>query len=255
MTAVPAGAAVSQSASPWLIISGDYDTGSVYYHRTRYTLVSESRNQRADSVLVPKPKRLLVPLLAAQPDVVGYHVVVVPGEQLPLGQVVVDHAVVTVLVPEGDAQRLPLARLRVVHIVDDGVRSRVAGHRVQPAAEHEGVGHRGLSDAGLPAPLHLQVVRVQLRDDDGAPGLAGGVDGPQALFVHRQVDVGVAAPGVGELAVVAGVREVAAGRHALRGQVVANQGSTQAPLVVQRAAVDGGTGALHLLWQEQHLTW
>lgn len=87
---------------------------------------------------------------------------VVPGEQLPLSRAVVDHAVVAVLVPEGDTHRLPLAGLSVVHVVDDGVGGRVARHSVQPAADDEGVGHRALPDDGLPAVLHLQIMRVQL---------------------------------------------------------------------------------------------
>lgn len=104
---------------------------------------------------------VLLGLLAAQLDVIGHHVVVVPGKQLPLSPVIVDHAVVAVLVPEGDADGLPLAGFSVVHVVDDGVGRRVAGHGVQLAADNEGVGHGALPDVGLPAPLHLQTARVQ----------------------------------------------------------------------------------------------
>lgn len=82
-----------------------------------------------------------VGLLATQLDVIGHHVEVVPGKQLPLGQVIVDHAVVAVLVPDGDGYRLPLAGFGIVHVVDEGVGCRVAGHRVQLAADDEGVGH------------------------------------------------------------------------------------------------------------------
>lgn len=131
--------------------------------------------------------------------------VIVPGEQLPLGQVVVDHAVVAVFVLEGDAHSLPLASFCVIDVVDDGVGRRVAGHGVEPAADDEGVGHRVLPDIGLPALLHFQTLRVQLGDHDGSFGLVGGVHGPQALLVHGQVDVSVAPPGVGELAVEASV--------------------------------------------------
>lgn len=194
-----------------------------------------------------------VGLLATHPDVIGHHVEVVPAKQLPLSQVIVDHAVVAVLVPEGDGNGLPLAALSVVHIVDDGVGGRVAGHGVQLAADHEGVGHGVLPDVGLPAPLHLQTVWVQLGDHDGSFGLAGGVDGPQPLLIHGQVDVRVAAPGVGELAVEAGVREVTAGCDGLRGQVEADEGAAATSLIIQRASVQSGTGALHQLWQHQDL--
>lgn len=88
--------------------------------------------------------------------------VVVPGEQLPLSQVIVDHAVVSVLVLEGDAHGLPLAGFSVVHVVDDGVGGCVASHGVQLATDDEGVGHRVLPDVGLPALFHLQTVWVQL---------------------------------------------------------------------------------------------
>ena len=67
--------------------------------------------------------------------------VIVPGEQLPLSQVVVNHAVVAISVLEGDAHRLPLASFGVIDVVDDSVGRRVAGHGVEPAADDEGVGH------------------------------------------------------------------------------------------------------------------
>lgn len=180
---------------------------------------------------------VLVGLQAAQSDVIGHHVEVVPSDQLPLSQAVVDHAVVVVLVLEGDGHGLPLAGFCVVHVVDEGVRHRVAGHRVQLPTDDEGVGHRVFPDLGLPAPLHLQTVRVQLRDHDGSFGFVGGVDGPEALLVHGQVDVCVASPGVGELSVEASMGEVTAGRGALRGQVVSDQGAAPTPLIVQGTSV------------------
>lgn len=195
-----------------------------------------------------------VGLLATQPEVVGHYVEVVPGEELPLSQAVVDHAVVAVLVLEGDGHGFPLAGFGVVHVVDDGVAGRVAGHGVQPAADHEGVGHRVLPDVGLPALLHLQTVRVQLRDHNRSSGLAGGVDGPQPLLVHRQVDVRVASPGVGELAVEAGMEEVTTGCDALGGQVVADESAAAAPLIVQGSSIQSGTCALYQLWQQQDLS-
>lgn len=178
-----------------------------------------------------------VGLLATQSEVVGYHVVVVPGKQLPLSQVVVDHAVVAVLVPEGNGNGLPLAGFSVVHVVDDGVGRGVAGHSVQLAADDEGIGHRVLPDVSLPTLLHLQTVWIQLRDHNGSLGFAGGVDGPQPLLIHGQVDVCVASPGVGELAMEAGVGEVTTSCNALRGQVVADEGAATTSLKIQRSLV------------------
>lgn len=132
---------------------------------------------------------------------------VVPGKELPLSQAVVDHAVVAVLVLERDGHGLPLAGSCVIHAVDGGVTGCVTSHGVKLPTDHEGVGYRCLPDAGLPAPLHLQTVRIQLRDHDGSLSLTGGVDGPKPLFVYRQVDVCVTAPGVGELTVEASVGE------------------------------------------------
>ena len=151
-----------------------------------------------------------------------------PGKQLPLSQAVVHHGVVVVPVPEGDGDGRPQAGGGVVHVVDGGGGCGVAGHGVHLPADDEGVGHGGLSDVGLPALLHLQGVGVQLRDHDGPFRFAGGVDGPQPLLVHGQVDVRVAPPRVGVLAVEAGVGEVPAGCGALRGQVVADEGSAAA---------------------------
>lgn len=88
--------------------------------------------------------------------------VVVPGKQLPLSHVIVDHAVVEVLVFEWDGYGLSLANRSVVHVADGGVCCRVAGQGVQVAADDEGVGHRVLPDVGLPALLHLQTVWIQL---------------------------------------------------------------------------------------------
>ena len=151
----------------------------------------------------------------AQSDVIGDHVEVVPGVQLPLGMVVVHHAVVTVLVLEGHGDSPPHAGGRVKHIVDGGVGRGVAGHCVQASAHHESIGHCVLPDVGLPALHHFQALGVQLGDHDCALGLARAVDSPQALLVCRQVDVGVAAPGVRVLAMVAGVRQVKARGKAL----------------------------------------
>ncbi|KAG7260454.1 hypothetical protein CRUP_008805 [Coryphaenoides rupestris] len=107
----------------------------------------------------------------------------------------------------------------------------------------------------LPALVHGQVdVRVaaprvrELAVEAGVREVAARGDA-----LRGQVDVRVAAPRVRELAVEAGVREVAARGDALRGQVVAHDGAAAAALVVQRAAVQRRTRALHRLRQQQHL--
>lgn len=80
---------------------------------------------------------------------------VVPCKQLPLSQAVVNHAVVAILVLEGDGHGLPLAGFGVIHVVDDSVVSCVAGYGVQLPTDDEGVGHRCLPDVGLPTFLYL----------------------------------------------------------------------------------------------------
>lgn len=179
--------------------------------------------------------------------------VVVPGKQLPLSHVIVDHAVVEVLVFEWDGYGLPLANRSVVHVVDGGVGCCIAGQGVELAADDEGVRHRGLPDVGLPALLHLQTVWVQLRDHNGSFSFTGGVDGPQPLLIHGDVDVCVASPGVGILAMEASMREVTTGCDALRGKVIADKGTATPSLIVERTAIHSGTSALHQLWQQQDL--
>lgn len=178
---------------------------------------------------------------------------VVPSEQLPLRVVVVHHAVVAILVLEGHGDGSPGAGGGVERVVDGGVCRGVAGHRVQASAHHESVGHCVLPDVCLPALPHLQALGIQLGNHDRALCLAGAVDGPQAPLVCRQVDVGVAAPGVRVLAVEARVRQVSPRCQALGGQVVTDQGAAALALVVKGAAVHGGPCALHRLWQHQHL--
>lgn len=179
--------------------------------------------------------------------------VVVPGKQLPLSHVIVDHAVVEVLVFEWNGYGLPLANCSVVHVVDGGIGCRVTGQSVQLAADDERVGHRGLPDVGLPALLYLQTVWVQLRDHDGSLSFAGGVDGPQALLIHGQVDVGVTSPGVGILAMEASMREVTTRCDVLRAKVIADKGAATTSLIVEGTTIHSGTSALHRIWQQQDL--
>lgn len=61
---------------------------------------------------------------------------------------------------------------------------------------------------GGPALDDLQCVGVQLADDNIACILVGGVDSPQASFVHHQVNVGMAAPGVVIRVIEAGIVEL-----------------------------------------------
>lgn len=156
-----------------------------------------------------------VGLLPPQPDVIGHQVEVVPRKQLPLSQAVVNHAVVAIVVLEGDGRGLPLAGFGVVHVVDDSVGGCIAGHGVQLPTDDERVGHRRLSDVGLPASLHRQGVGVQLRNHDRSLGLVGGIDGPQPLLINRQVDVCVAPPRVRELAMEASMGKFTASCDAL----------------------------------------
>lgn len=88
--------------------------------------------------------------------------VIIPGIELLIGWVVVDHAIVQVAIMEGYADGLGLVGVCVEHVVDSGVGQDVAGNSVESTADHEGIGHCVLADVGLPALGHLQVLGVQL---------------------------------------------------------------------------------------------
>lgn len=106
----------------------------------------------------------LAPAMAgpAQSDVIGDHVEVVPGIQLPLSVVVVHHAVVTVLVFEGHGDSLSHTSGCIKRKVDGGVGNSVASNCVQTSTHHESVGHCVLLNISLPGLFHLQALGVQL---------------------------------------------------------------------------------------------
>lgn len=61
---------------------------------------------------------------------------------------------------------------------------------------------------GGPALDDLQGVGIQLADDNISGVLVGGVDSPQASFIHHQVNVRMASPGIVIRVIEAGVVEL-----------------------------------------------
>lgn len=139
-----------------------------------------------------------------QRDVVQDLVAIVPGVERTVTWVVVQHGNVRVLVLQGNVNVLVRGGVGGVRVVNLGA-SRVAVGHVQRAADHEGFASAPLGEVGGPALDDLQRVWVQLTDHDVACILVGGVDSPQASFIHHQVNVRVAAPGVVVGVVKAGV--------------------------------------------------
>lgn len=141
-------------------------------------------------------------------DIVKYLVPVVPGIEGPILGVVVQHGNVRVLVLEGDVDVLVGRGIGLVGVVHLGT-SRVAVGDVERATDDEGLPGAAFRVAGVPGLEALQGVGVQLADDDVARVLVGGVDGPQPVLVHHEVNVRVATPGVVVHVVVAGIIQAA----------------------------------------------
>lgn len=141
-------------------------------------------------------------------DVVQDLVPVVPGVESPILGVVVQHGDVGILVLEGDVDVLVGGGVGLVGVVHLGA-ARVAVGDVERAADDESLASAAFWVAGVPRLQALQGVGVQLADDDVPRVLVGGVDGPEPVLIHHQVDVRVAAPGVVVHVVVAGVVQAA----------------------------------------------
>lgn len=170
-------------------------------------------------------------------DVVQDLMPVVPGVQSPILGVVVQHGDVGVLVLEGDVDVLVGGGVGLVGVVHLGA-ARVAVGDIERAADDEGFSSAAFGVAGVPGLQALQRVGVQLADDDVAGVLVGGVDGPEPVLVHHEVDVRVAAPGVVVHVVVAGVVQAARLEDGLRFQVEPDDDVALVFVEVDGAVVD-----------------
>lgn len=175
-------------------------------------------------------------------DIVKYLVPVVPGIEGSILGVVVQHGNVRVLVLEGDVDVLVGGGVGLVGVVHLGA-SRVAVGDVERAADDEGLPGAAFRVAGVPGLEALQGVGVQLADDDVARILVGGVDGPQPVLVHHEVNVRVATPGVVVHVVVAGIIQAASLENGLCFQVKPDNYVALVFIEIDRAIVDHLTSA------------
>lgn len=175
-------------------------------------------------------------------DIVKYLVPVVPGIESPILGVVVQHGNVRVLVLEGDVDVLVGGGVGLVGVVHLGT-SRVAVGDVERATDDEGLPSAAFRVAGVPGLEALQGVGVQLADDDVARVLIGGIDGPQPVLVHHEVNVRVATPGVVVHVVVAGIIQAASLENGLCFQVKPDNYVALVFIEIDRAIVDHLTGA------------
>lgn len=169
-------------------------------------------------------------------DIVDDLVAVIPGVEHPLPRVVVQHGNVGILIMEGDIRVLVAGSVRVVSEINLGA-GQVGIGDVENPADHEGLSRAPFGVPRIPAPQHFQGVRIHATHHDIPGVLVGGVDGPEAVLIHHEVDVGEAAPGVGEGVVVAGAGEAALHQDAAGAEVVAD-GDVALEFVVVQGAVE-----------------
>ena len=181
------------------------------------------------------------------------HMVVIPHIQQVVSRVVIHCSDVLVGIGERDVDGHLLALVRVVHVVDFVPRPLVVVvfvhglDDVQDAADHEGVGGGAFVVGGVPGALDTQRVGVELAHHDAPVVLLRGVDDPQAVLVHRQVDVRLPAP-----AVRRGVVVVCAGDDGLaaldaRAQVELDDVARALLVEEERAIVHHEAGAVHTM--------
>lgn len=175
-------------------------------------------------------------------DIVKYLVPVVPGIEGPILGVVVQHGNVRVLVLERDVDVLIGRGIGLVGVVHLGA-SRIAIGDIERAADDEGLPSAAFRVAGVPGLEALQGVGVQLADDDVARVLVGGIDGPQPVLIHHEVDVRVAPPGVVVHVVVAGIIQAASLENGLCFQVKPDNYVALVFIEIDRTIVDHLTGA------------
>lgn len=174
---------------------------------------------------------------------------VVPGVQDSLPGVVVHHGDMGVLVMEGDVCILITRRVGVVGKVDFGT-SQVGVGDVKCTTDHERLSCAALGETGVPGLQHFQTLGLQATDHNVPRIGDGGVNGPQAVFIRHEVDVGGAAPGVRKGVVVSGSAQAALHQHASRAEMVFDDDVTLVLVVVQRAVVDHVTGACPRVWEQ-----
>lgn len=186
---------------------------------------------------------------------VAHHEVVVPHVELVVTRVVVHGGHELVGVGEGQADGLLAVGVGVEGVVH-AVAGRLAvivhvngAQHVEHAAHHEGVGGRALVVAGLPRALEAQRVGVELAHHQPSAVALGGVDYPQPVLVHGQVNVGLAAPAVGRRVVVVGRVDHRLPALDARAQVVLDDVARALLVVEDGAVVDHKARAVHAVGQ------
>ena len=122
---------------------------------------------------------------------IGQKMSVIPAVYPRLGVIVGYHAVLSVRVAKLLVDVRPLIPVQVEGEVDNGRRRHDVLDQIQNAAHDETVAVLAMTHRYVPRLLNRQAVGVQLGDEQEVTLLIGGVDGPQPVAVHGQVDVGV----------------------------------------------------------------
>lgn len=135
-------------------------------------------------------------------------VAIVPGVEDSLPGVIVQHRYVGILIVEGNIRVLVARSVCVVGKIDLSS-SQVRICHIEGPTNDEGLAGASLGIAGIPAVEDLQCDGVHPTDHNIAGVLVGGVDSPQPVLIHHEVDVGEATPGVREGVVVTGGVEAA----------------------------------------------
>jgi len=195
------------------------------------------------------------PTIVAEVQRVLDYVVVIPHVQQVVPGVVIHCGDVLVGIRERYADRHLLALIRVVHVVDFVPRPFVVVvlvdglDHVQDSADHERVGRGALVVGGVPRALDAQGVGVELAHHHAPVVLLRGVDHPQPVLVHRQVDVRLAPPAVRRRVVVVGVGDDGLAALDARAQVELDDVAGALLVEEQRPVVDDEAGPVHAVRQ------
>lgn len=169
-------------------------------------------------------------------DIVDDLVAIIPGVEHPLAGVVVQHGDVRVLVVEGDVRVLVTRSVRGIREINLGA-GQVRIGDVENPANHERLAGAPFGIARIPTPENLQGLGIHPAHHDVPGVLVGRINNPKSVFVHHEVDVGEATPGVGEGVVVTGAREAPLDQDAAGSEMVAD-GDVALEFVVVQGAVE-----------------
>lgn len=109
---------------------------------------------------------------------------------------------------------------------------------VERAADHKRLSGTALWVTSVPSLQDLQSLGLKATNDNVPSIWYGGVNSPKPVLIRHQVDVRVAAPGVGEGVVISGTAQTALHQDASRAEVVFDDYVALVLVVVQGAVVD-----------------